>query len=109
MICTFYDHSRLPMADGHRFRPAAFTCAAPPDFRMGDVLDVWATRGGRRVHVRLTVTDRGRLGRGHLDLAPAPFRALAGRGWRKAGVVRQVHCRLIGHRRLLRQGRGGRR
>ncbi|MBV9849845.1 MAG: RlpA-like double-psi beta-barrel domain-containing protein [Armatimonadetes bacterium] len=97
MIATFYTSSPGPTASGQRFNPRAYTCAAPYGYRLGDVLLV--SRGGRRV--RVTVTDRGRLGHGHLDLTPAPFRALAGRHWRKVGVVRGLHCRLVrrGHRR----------
>lgn len=107
MIATFYTSSRLPCADGSRFRPAAYTCAAPYTYRLGDVLDVWAARQRHPVHerhpvhVRLVVTDRGRLGAGHLDLSPAPFRALAGSGWRKQGVLRGLHCRVV------RRGRRG--
>ncbi len=103
MIATFYTSSRLPCADGSRFRPTAYTCAAPPGYSLGDVLDVWAARqrGHKAVHVRLVVTDRGRLGAGHLDLSPAPFRALAGSGWRKQGVLRGLHCRVV------RRGRRG--
>jgi len=102
LFATFYENSRLPMANSHLFRPAAYTCAAPYTYRLGDVLDVWAARQRHPVHVRLVVTDRGQLGAGHLDLSPAPFRALAGSGWRKQGVLRGLHCRVV------RRGRRGR-
>lgn len=103
MFATFYTASRDMMANGHRFRPAAYTCAAPYNYRLGDVLDVWIAR--HPAHVRLVVTDRGRLGAGHLDLAPAPFRALAGRHWRKIGVLRGLHCRVVRRGRAKRHGR----
>ena len=67
-------------------------CAAYNRGRLGDRL-VLSSRSGRCV--RVTVTDRGGMGRETIDLRPEAFAKLAGPGWRSIGRLHGVTVHLI--------------
>ena len=62
-------------------------CAAYNRGRLGDRLAL-SSRSGRCV--RVTVTDRGGMGRDVVDLRPEAFAKLAGPGWRSIGRLHGV-------------------
>ena len=71
-------------------------CAAYNQGRLGDRLAL-SSRSGRMAIV--TVTDRGSMGRGVVDLRPEAFAQLAGPGWRNIGRLHGVTVTVLAHRR----------
>ena len=67
-------------------------CAAYNRGRLGDRLAL-SSRSGRCV--RVTVTDRGGMGRDVVDLRPEAFAKLAGPGWISIGRLHGVTVHLI--------------
>ena len=67
-------------------------CAAYNRGRLGDRLAL-SSRSGRCV--RVTITDRGGMGRAVVDLRPEAFAKLAGPGWRSIGRLHGVTVHLI--------------
>lgn len=91
-IVTYYTGSQT--ASG---RPCGGSnIAAPRRYAFGERI-VFTSRTGRRVVG--VVADRGPVITGErFDLPPAMFAKLAGKGWRKMGVVR-VKARRVGRKR----------
>ena len=75
-------------------------CAAYNEGRLLDRLQL-ASRSGRVAIV--TVTDRGGMGRGVVDLRPEAFAKLAGPGWRTIGRLHGVTVTVLAHRRKHRR------
>ena len=67
-------------------------CAAYNRGRLGDRLAL-SSRSGRCV--RVTVTDRGGMGRDVVDMRPEAFAKLAGPSWRSIGRLHGVTVHLI--------------
>ena len=71
-------------------------CAAYNEGRLLDRLQL-DSRSGRVAIV--TVTDRGGMGRGVVDLRPEAFAKLAGPGWRSIGRLHGVTVKVLAHSR----------
>jgi rare lipoprotein A len=90
LVCSFYNLPGMTMANGHPYRPSAFTVASKT-LPLGWKLAV--CRG--RACAVVTVTDRGPFVAGRsLDLSVAAFRCLA--PLRKGLIRARVH-RVSGH------------
>ena len=95
---TFFDDT-CRAANGHtpaENRRRYGFCAAYNEGRLGDELKI-ASRCGRVIDV--TVTDRGGMGRGVVDLRPEAALALMGRGYKTIGRLHGVTITVIAHRR----------
>jgi rare lipoprotein A len=90
LVCSFYNLPGMTMANGHPYRPSAFTVASKT-LPLGWKLVV--CRG--RACAVVTVTDRGPFVAGRsLDLSVAAFRCLAPLG---KGLIRARVHRVSGH------------
>ena len=93
-VCTYYEGSPGPLADGTRYSQAS-PFVASRVYPLGSRLRLTNPKTGRSLVV--TVRDRTAPGRTNLDLPVRDFRLLASRhGWRAAGIM-HLTVRVLSH------------